>query len=71
MACSHIEPLASIVGSAAVQFDPDDPAQIAASIERIAFDDRLRAELAERGPRQAAPYTWESSARTTLQALTF
>ncbi len=69
MACSDIEPLASLAGEAAVKFDPGNPEEIAAAMERIATDEDLRARLAAAGPEQAAKYSWERAARATLEAL--
>ena len=69
LACSNIEPLASIAGEAALLFDPADTAQIASAIERICLDDDLRVRLSTLGPLQAAQYTWEAAASATLEAL--
>jgi glycosyltransferase involved in cell wall biosynthesis len=68
-ACSSIEPLASMAGDAALQFDPDDQQSIAAAMERIVSDEHLRARLAEAGPRRAARFTWRATAERTLDAL--
>jgi glycosyltransferase involved in cell wall biosynthesis len=68
-ACSSIEPLASIAGDAALQFDAGDPRAIAAAMERIVSDTELRARLAEAGPRRAAQFTWRATAERTLEAL--
>jgi glycosyltransferase involved in cell wall biosynthesis len=69
-ACSSIEPLASIAGDAALQFDPANPRAIAACVERIVSDEALRARLAEAGPKRAAQFPWRETARLTLEALT-
>jgi glycosyltransferase involved in cell wall biosynthesis len=69
MACSDIEPLASLAGGAAVKFDPANPEEIAEALERIVTDDDLRARLAAAGPDQASKYSWETAARATLEAL--
>jgi glycosyltransferase involved in cell wall biosynthesis len=69
MACSGIEPLASLAGEAAVKFDPANPEEIAAALNRIVTDEGLRARLAMDGPQQAAKYSWEKAAHTTLEAL--
>lgn len=68
-ACSDIEPLRGIAGDAALRFDPDDPARMAEAMERIAFDEPLRARLSEAGPRRAAGFPWQSTAGATLAAL--
>ncbi len=61
-ACSAIEPLASIAGSAALQFDPSDPEAIAQAMTRIVEDDDLRSRLAEAGPQRAAEFGWRQTA---------
>ena len=69
MACSNIEPLASLAGEAAIKFDPANPEEIAAALDRIVTDDAARTRLAANGPKQAGKFTWEASARATLDAL--
>jgi glycosyltransferase involved in cell wall biosynthesis len=68
-ACSAIEPLSSMAGEAALQFDPHDPAAIAAAMLRISTDEELRARLAHQGPRRAAGFSWRKTAEETLRAL--
>lgn len=69
LACSHIEPLHTIVGDAALQFDPNDPASMLDAMQRITSDEVLRARLAADGPRRAKLFQWETTARRTLDAL--
>jgi glycosyltransferase involved in cell wall biosynthesis len=68
-ACSSIEPLSWIAGDAALLFDPEDPAAIAAAMLRITEDEPLRARLAESGQRRAANFSWRTTAQLTLDAL--
>jgi glycosyltransferase involved in cell wall biosynthesis len=68
-ACSNIEPVAGIAGSAALQFDPRDAEAMAAALERIVTDEALRARLAEAGPRRAAEFSWKATAAETRDAL--
>jgi glycosyltransferase involved in cell wall biosynthesis len=68
-ACSRIEPLDSNAGEAALKFDPDDPCEIAACIERLVSDEALRTRLAAAGPTRAAEFTWHRTARATLDAI--
>jgi len=68
-ACSRIEPLSTIAGGAALEFDPADEAAIAQAMLRIAEDEPLRRHLAETGPRRAAQFSWRSTAEATLDAL--
>jgi glycosyltransferase involved in cell wall biosynthesis len=66
-ACSGIEPLASIAGDAALQFEPLDPAAIAAAMRRLVEDEALRARLAEAGPRRAAEFGWRTAAEAMVR----
>ena len=68
-ACSAIEPLASTAGDAALQFDPDDEGAMADAMERLALDERLREQLSTKGPERASRFSWETTARLTLEAL--
>jgi glycosyltransferase involved in cell wall biosynthesis len=68
-ACSSIEPLASLAGDAALQFDPMDDAALLEAMMRIVSDERLRAQLSDAGPRRAAMFSWTTTARLTLSAL--
>ncbi len=66
VACSDRASLPEVAGDAALLFDPEDPAAIAAAIERLLGDlaeaDRLRAA----GRAQAARFTWARNAELTL-----
>jgi glycosyltransferase involved in cell wall biosynthesis len=66
VACSDRSSLPEVAGDAAVQFDPSDPAAIAAAIERLLSDPEAAARLAERGRERAATFTWERAAAMTL-----
>lgn len=68
-ACSAIEPLRSIAGGAALQFDPRSPEAMLAAMFRITEDVDLRRELAAAGPARAAHFSWRFAAQTTLEAL--
>jgi glycosyltransferase involved in cell wall biosynthesis len=68
-ACSAIEPLKTLAGGAALEFDPRDPAAIAAAMLRLVSDDALRDRLSAAGPAQAARYSWKATAAGTLAAL--
>jgi glycosyltransferase involved in cell wall biosynthesis len=69
MACSDAEPMAGLAGDAAVKFDPGDVDAMATAMLRITEDETLRARLADAGPRQAAKYSWEATAKGTLAAI--
>jgi glycosyltransferase involved in cell wall biosynthesis len=68
-ACSDVEPTATLAGDAALKFDPANVEAIADAMAAVSGDEALRTRLTEAGPRQAAKYSWEATARGTLQAL--
>jgi glycosyltransferase involved in cell wall biosynthesis len=68
-ACSGIEPLASMTGDAALQFDPNDEAAMAGAMERLVSDGDLRETLSTKGKERASRFSWFTTARLTLQAL--
>jgi glycosyltransferase involved in cell wall biosynthesis len=68
-ACSGIEPLASVAGDAALQFDPFDGAAMFQALLRIVEDEPLRRRLAQAGPLRAAQFSWRATAEATLEAL--
>jgi glycosyltransferase involved in cell wall biosynthesis len=61
--CSRSTALTEVAGDAALMFDPEDPNSIADAIARVWADDRLRAELRQRGQLRAAGLSWERTAR--------
>lgn len=67
VACSSSSSLPEVVGEAALLFDPLDVEAIASVLERILGDAGLRAELALRGPQQAAGFTWHRAAEATVR----
>jgi glycosyltransferase involved in cell wall biosynthesis len=66
VACSNASALPEVAGDAAELFDPYDEGAIAAAIERVLRDPRLRAELVARGRRRHQTFTWERAAEATL-----
>lgn len=62
VACSGRGSLAEIAGDAALIFDPEDPAAIAAAMARLHTDEPLRRQLIAAGREQAARYTWAAAA---------
>lgn len=59
--------LPEVVGEAGLLIDPDDPATIADACWRIAQDVALRARLLAAGRDQVQAFTWEETARRTLE----
>jgi glycosyltransferase involved in cell wall biosynthesis len=68
-ACSSIEPVGSIAGEAAVQFDPQDGAAIVAALEQVTTDSATRERLAAAGPARASGFSWSATASATKDAL--
>lgn len=60
--------LPEVLGDDALLADPDDIQGIATAIERLLTDSSLAADLRARGIVRAATFTWEATARLTLEA---
>jgi len=69
VACSSIEPVGSLAGEAALLFDPHDTREIQNALLRITGDEELRTRLRQAGPVRAREFSWEETARATLEAL--
>ena len=65
-AVSELEPMSFVAGDAALKFDPLDPAAIADAIQSVMSDDALHDELCELGKAHAAEFSWEETARRTI-----
>jgi glycosyltransferase involved in cell wall biosynthesis len=57
----------SSLPDAALLFDPEDPRAIAGALERLLTDEAEARRLRELGPRWAATFTWERTARQTFE----
>jgi glycosyltransferase involved in cell wall biosynthesis len=66
VACSNATSLPEVAGDAALYFDPQDRDAITAAIERLLADEPLRERLREAGLRQAAKFSWRTTAESTL-----
>ena len=66
---SNRSSLPEVAGHAAVLIDPESPEEIAAGMELIAADSGTRNLLIERGKKRAAQFTWEKTAKKTLEIL--
>jgi glycosyltransferase involved in cell wall biosynthesis len=60
--------LPEAVGKAGVLLAPDDVSGWAAALQRVWSDVAYRAELADRGVRQARQFTWQATSRQIAQA---
>jgi glycosyltransferase involved in cell wall biosynthesis len=61
-------PMAEIAGPAALLVPPGNAGALAWALNRVLSDTELGDRLRREGPRSAAPYTWEASARLHLDA---
>lgn len=67
VACSRASSLPEVAGDAALMFDPAREAEIAAALERLLGDRALAEDLRSRGRVRVREFTWERSARLTLE----
>ena len=65
-AISRAGALPEVGGDAACYFDPENSAEIAAVLLELLGDAGKRRELAEKGKRRSALFSWEVTARETL-----
>ena len=65
---SRCSSLAEVGGDAAILIDPTDDKQLAAALFKIAGDAGFRADLKARGAVRARMFSWEHTARRTLEA---
>lgn len=67
VACSGRGSLPEVAGDAALLFDPENPGEIAAAIASLLSSRQRRLEMIERGRRRAAAFTWDITARKSLE----
>lgn len=66
--CGNGSSLPEVAGDAAALVPPDDEGEIAAAVVRVLTDPAHAAALRERGLHRAAQFSWERTARLTLDA---
>jgi alpha-1,3-rhamnosyl/mannosyltransferase len=64
--CSNASSLPEVVGDAALLFDPRNVDAIAGALTRMLEDAVLRDDLRRRGALQASRFSWDRTARETL-----
>lgn len=64
---SNVASLPEVVGDAGLLVDPRDPQAIADAIARVLSDPALAEEMRQRGLEWARKFTWERTAKETLQ----
>lgn len=65
--CSDRASLPEVAGDAAVFFDPSSTEEMAHKLALVARDAALRAELIEKGYANVGRFSWQATARRTLQ----
>jgi glycosyltransferase involved in cell wall biosynthesis len=68
VACADAASLPEVAGDAALLFDPHDTAAIAAALKRLLDDPVLAADLVARGRERVREFTWQRTARLTLDS---
>jgi glycosyltransferase involved in cell wall biosynthesis len=68
LACSRTSSVGEIAGTAAELFDPLSEDQIASALGRLLSDPARREELVRRGVERCREYTWQATARATLES---
>ena len=63
---SNVSALPEVVGDAALFVSPDDVPALAGAVRRLWEDDALRADLRTRGLARARQFSWDQTARRTL-----
>ncbi len=66
--CARASSLPEVAGDAALWVKPDDHAELAAAISSVLDDRTLRAALSAGSLRQARTFSWDDTARNTLNA---
>ena len=64
--CSNASSLPEIAGDAALRLPPDDVAALSEALNAVLMNLALAADLREKGLRRAKRFTWEDTARQTL-----
>lgn len=68
VACSAASSLPEVAGDATLMFDPHDAAGIATTLRRLLGDEQLRGRLGGLGRARAQQFTWDRTARLTLES---
>lgn len=66
---SNVSSLPEAGGDAAIYVDPDDVGDIAAKMQELILNSKLRKELIAKGYQQVKKFSWEKTAKETLRVL--
>lgn len=64
---SNVSALPEVMGDAALYVDPEDVSALAAALTRLWEDESLRADLRARGLARARQFSWDRTARLTIE----
>lgn len=67
VAASRATSIPEILGDAALYFDPDDIEEMVRIMEQAISDEKLRAEMIQKGYNQIKKYSWATMAKKTLE----
>ena len=68
VACSNASSLPEVAGDATLLFDPHDEPAITTALRRLLDDEALREQLRARGLDRVGEFTWQRTARLTLES---
>lgn len=66
---SNVSSLPEAGGDAAIYVDPNDVSDIALKMGKVYQDKKLRTDMIEKGRQQVKKFSWETSAKKTLEVL--
>jgi len=64
---SNVSSMPEVIGDSALFFDPNDLDEIRENLEKVVLDQNLRNELISKGNIKSNEFTWEKTARETLE----
>jgi glycosyltransferase involved in cell wall biosynthesis len=67
VACSNTSAIPEVASAAAILFDPNSTEDIARAMRDVLVDPELRARMERMGQQRASLFTWERTARRTLE----
>jgi glycosyltransferase involved in cell wall biosynthesis len=67
IAAARMSALPEMAGDAAIYFDPYDPNEMAEALDCLVWDEALRDQLSRKAIARAADFSWDETARKTLQ----
>jgi glycosyltransferase involved in cell wall biosynthesis len=67
VACSNTSAIPEVADSAALLFDPQSTAEMVGAMRDLLLDKELRTRMERLGQARASLFTWERTARRTLE----